>query len=68
MRDIKKRRQFSNVGELKSLLTEYSDDTDITVCGIVSSFFHEFTDAYGKPYITLDDDPLDELYVKSMEV
>ena len=59
MYDISKRKQFSTVGELKKLLENYSDDTQIVITGDDYCWFHAEKD---ESVICLDTEDLEECY------
>ena len=59
MYDISKRKQFSTVGELKQLLENYSDNTQIVVTGDDYCWFHVEQD---ESVICLDVEDLEECY------
>ena len=59
MYDISKRKQFSTVGELKQLLENYSDNTQIVVTGDDYCWFHIEED---ESVICLDVEDLEECY------
>lgn len=40
MLDIKKRKQFKTIGELKKLIKNLPDDMDVRVCGMENPYFH----------------------------
>lgn len=55
--DKNKRQSFHTVGELRKLLAPLADDTPITICGGIESWFH--TDL-NKIVICLDCEDLEE--------
>ena len=59
MFDKERRDSFSTVGELRSLLSNWSDNTPVSICGDVLGWFHAEEDNSG---ITLDHSSLDEYY------
>ena len=59
MYDISKRKQFSTVGELKQLLENYPDNTQIVVTGDDYCWFHIEED---ESVICLDIEDLEECY------
>lgn len=59
MYDILKRKQFSTVGELKQLLENYSDNTQIVITGDDYCWFHVEQD---ESVICLDVEDLEECY------
>ena len=59
MYDIKKRKVFRTVGELKEILKNIPDETVCCVGGLVDPYMHV---SFDDSVITFDDDPLDELY------
>ena len=59
MYDISKRKQFSTVGELKQLLENYPDNTQIVVTGDDYCWFHIEED---ESVICLDVEDLEECY------
>ena len=63
MLDVKQRKQFSNVGELRALLFPYLANTPVYVNGCSNGYFHVGTDKNGNAYITLDCVDLNEEYV-----
>ena len=59
MLDITLRESFMTVGELRDLLSNWSDDTPVSICGERVGWFHAGMD---NPGITLDYSSLDEAY------
>ena len=59
MYDITKRKQFSTVGDLKKLLENISDETQIVVTGDDYCWFHIEQDG---SVICLDVEELDDVY------
>ena len=61
MYDINRRKQFKTVGELKDLLKNIPDETEIIVCGNSgeAGYFHIDTEG---TLICLDYDQLDDAY------
>jgi len=58
MYDIHKRKQFTTVGELKTLLANERDDAKVTICGDDNCWIHVEEDG---SVITLDNEDLDEI-------
>lgn len=63
MLDLKQRKQFSNVEELRALLSPYFFNTPVYVNGCTNGYFHVGTDKNDNAYITLDCVDLSEEYV-----
>ena len=59
MYDIERRQNFSTVGELKELLNDIPDNTQVTICGDSYAWFHVEKD---KSVVTLDNEDLEECY------
>ena len=59
MYDLNKRSYFTTLGELRLLLANYSDDTPVSVCGVIGSYLHFAED---DSYVTFDDEALDSDY------
>ena len=64
MYDIRKRRGFQTVGELRSMLNHLPAHTRVTICGDLNCFFHEEQD---NSFICLDCEDLNDHYEKAME-
>lgn len=62
MFDIKKRAFCENVGELRTLLADYPDNTPLVICGIKGFWIHFNDDAADNTFICLDDESLDDYY------
>ena len=62
--DIRKRRTFQTVGELRALLNHLPARTRVTICGDLNCFFHEAED--GRT-VCLDNEDLDYQYEEAME-
>ena len=63
MFDKERREQFYTVGELRSLLENWSDSTPVSICGESFGWFHANEDNSG---ITLDYSDLEESYGDAM--
>ncbi|MDD4509500.1 MAG: hypothetical protein PHY23_01055 [Oscillospiraceae bacterium] len=59
MYDIAKRRQFKTVGELRKLIENLPDNTEVSICGDNYCFYHEEQD---KSCICLDCEDLEDYY------
>lgn len=59
MYNIKKRKQFSTVGELKELIKNLSDDTKVCVTGDDYCWFHIEED---ESLISFDTEDLEDCY------
>jgi hypothetical protein len=59
MYDIKSRKQFNNVGDLKRLLAELPNETKVTICGEDCCWLHVEED---KSVICFDCEDLDDCY------
>ena len=64
MYDIRKRRGFQTVGELRSMLNHLPAHTRVTICGDLNCFFHEEQD---NSFICLDCEDLNDHYEEAME-
>lgn len=64
MYDIRKRRGFQTVGELRSMLNHLPAHTRVTICGDFNCFFHEEQD---NSFICLDCEDLNDHYEEAME-
>jgi hypothetical protein len=58
MYDINRREQFETVGDLKRLLADIPDDTDLYICGS-NGWFHIEED---ESIVCLDCDDLEDCY------
>ena len=59
MYDIKKRKQFDTVGDLKKLLDTIPDETKVVICGDDYCWFHIEED---ESVVCLDMEDLDDCY------
>jgi hypothetical protein len=59
MYNINRRKKFSTVGDLKKLLANVSDETEVVICGDSCCWFHIEED---ESVICLDCEDLDECY------
>ena len=59
MYDIKKRAYFTNLGELRTLLADYPDGTEVCTIGVLGSYLHVNEEMHR---ISLDDEPLNDCY------
>ena len=59
MYNIKRRKQFKTVGDLKKLLADVSDETEMVICGDSYCWFHIEED---ESVICLDCEDLDDCY------
>lgn len=64
MYNIKKRKQFNTIGELKEILKNISDDTKVFVCGEDYCWFHIEQDG---SVVCLDNEDLEECYEEDLE-
>lgn len=64
MYDIRKRRGFQTVGELRAMLNHLPARTRVTICGDLNCFFHEEQDS---SLICLDCEDLNGHYEEAME-
>ena len=64
MYDIRKRRGFQTVGELRAMLNHLPAHTRVTICGDLNCFFHEEQDS---SLICLDCEDLNGHYEEAME-
>ena len=62
--DIRKRRTFQTVGELRALLNHLPAHTRVVICGDLNCFYHEDED--GRT-VCLDSEDLDYQYKEAME-
>lgn len=62
--DIRKRRTFQTVGELRALLNHLPAHTRVVICGNLNCFYHEDED--GRT-VCLDSEDLDYQYKEAME-
>lgn len=65
MVDIRKRKAFQTVGELRTLLNQLPAETTVCICGDANCFFHEETDG---ATICLDCEDLREHYEEALEM
>jgi len=65
MFDIRKRKAFQTVGELRTLLNRLPAETTVCICGDANCFFHEETDG---TIICLDCEDLREHYEEALEM
>lgn len=59
MFNLKKRKRFTTIGELETILRTMPSDTPITICGDSRCFYHEALD---RSVVCLDCEDLAELY------
>lgn len=64
MYDIRKRRGFQTVGELRAMLNHLPAHTRVTICGDLNCFFHEAQD---NSLVCLDCEDLNDHYEEAME-
>ena len=64
MYDIRKRRGFQTVGELRVMLNHLPAHTRVSICGDLNCFFHEEQDS---SLICLDCEDLNDHYEEAME-
>lgn len=59
MYDIKERAYFTTLGELRMLLADFQDNTEVCTIGVCGTYLHVDD---SKSIISFDEDPLDEDY------
>ena len=64
MYDINKRKQFKTVGELREILNDIPDDTQVLICGEDYGWFHIEQDG---SVVCLDNEDLECCYEEAEE-
>ena len=59
MYNLKNRAYFTSLGELRMLLADYPDNTQVCTIGVYGSYLHVTED---KSLISFDDEALDDVY------
>lgn len=59
MFDLKKRKRFTTISELETILRTMPSDTPVTICGDSRCYYHEALD---RSVVCLDCEDLEELY------